>query len=130
MTLRPSLMVLFLCSIPGCHQPAPEAVGRRMEVQIDIGRYGNDVAFWWGTPPNDILAVIARDVRSAEERASGRPASHPMNLPASGTVTLRGTIEPVPYGEARYSWGLTRADERRLAKKGVYLRLSEVQSRP
>ena len=128
MTLRASLSALLVCMLCGCHHPQSEMLGREIDVQIDIGRYGNDVAFWWGTPPNDILAVIARDVRSPEERVSGRPATHPMDLPASGMVTLRGTIETVPHGEAMYSWGLTRDDGRRLATKGVYLRLSRVGS--
>lgn len=97
-----------------------------MDVQIDLGRHGSDVAFWWGRAPNDVLAVIARDLRTADERATGRPAHRPMNLPATGIVTLRGTIETAPDAEATYSWRLTRQDSRRLAAKGVYLRLHQL----
>ena len=110
----------------GAERPPGDQIGRQMEVRIDVGRYGNDVAFWWGTAPDDVLAVIARDVRTADERASGRSAQRALDLPPTGVVTLRGTIEPVPYAESMYSWGLTTADARRLAAKGVYLRLHEV----
>jgi hypothetical protein len=105
---------------------ARQSIGRQMDVQVDVGRYVNDVAFWSGTPPNDVLAVIDRDLRTADERASGRPARRSMDLPTTGVVTLRGTIEAVPYAEATYGWGLTRVDSARLAEKGVYLRLHEV----
>jgi hypothetical protein len=126
MTLRRPPIALMLCTLLGCHQPPRELIGRQMDIQIDIGRYGNDVAFWWGSAPNDVLAVIARDHRSADERASGRPAERAIELPITGVVTLRGTIEPVPYAEATYGWGLTRTDARRLATKGVYLRLHQI----
>jgi hypothetical protein len=126
MALRNMLIALMLSPLAGCYQPQPQPIGQTMDVQIDVGRHGNDVAFWWGTPPNDILAVIGRDLRSDVERAAGVPAAHAIDAPPTGLVTLRGTVERVPHAEATYSWGLTRADEGRLAAKGVYLRLHQI----
>jgi hypothetical protein len=110
----------------GAERPARDLIGRQMDVQVDVGRHGNDIAFWSGTAPDDLLAVIDRDLRTEGERAAGRPAERAMALPLAGTVMLRGTVEPVPHAEAMYGWGLTRADTRRLAEKGVYLRLHQI----
>ena len=120
-----TITALIICIFCACHQPR-RPVGRQMEIQVDVGRYGNDVAFWWGSEPDDVLAVIARDGRSADERASGLPPARAIDLPSTGTVTLRGTIERVPHAEAAWGWRLTRADARRLAAKGVYLHLNEI----
>jgi hypothetical protein len=103
-----------------------ELIGREMEIRIDPGRHGNDVAFWWGTAPNDVLAVIGRDSRTSDQRAAGQPAEGAMGIPTTGVVTLRGRIEPVPGAEATHSWGLTQVDARRLAEHGVYLRLHSI----
>lgn len=111
-------------------RPLRELVGQRVEVDVDLGRHGNDVAFWSGSGPDDVLAVIERDLRSADERAAGRPAERAMDLPRSGVVRLGGTIEAAPSAEGIFGWGLTEVDVRRLAEQGVYLRLHEVVRRP
>jgi hypothetical protein len=104
--------------------------GQRMTVTTDIGRAVNDVAFWSGTPPDDILVVVGRDVREEVARGFGRAADQRFELPHNGRVTLEGTIEPMPYAEGTYSWGLTRPDFQRLSAKGVYLRLHAITNTP
>jgi hypothetical protein len=88
----------------------------------------NDVAFWTGTPPDRILAVMNRGTRSALERQLGRPAGADFTLPPRGRVTVRGVVEPLPYPEAMYSWGLTRRDVAVLQERGAYLLVNEIVS--
>ena len=117
-----------LGSIGGA-QDLTEHIGKRVQLVIDSGQAMNDVAFWTGRPPDDVLVVINRDTRSMIERQTGRASNERgLGSPPRGTITVAGVIEPVPYPEATYSWGLTRRDVDLLAERGVYIKLTHVVS--
>ena len=113
----------------GGAQDLTEHIGQQVELVIDSGQAMNDVAFWTGWPPDDFLVVISRDTRTAVERQTGRSAAtRGLGSPPPGVITVAGVIEPVPYPEATYSWGLTRRDVDLLAERGVFIRLTHVVS--
>jgi hypothetical protein len=103
-----------------------ELVGQRVELAVDIGKAVNDVAFWSGSPPDQLLVVINRGGRSARDQSLGRAAGDPLSAPVQGTALVRGVIEPLPYAEAMFSWGLTRRDVAVAQERGVYLRVDEI----
>lgn len=103
-------------------------VGHEVRITVDVGRRTNDVAFWIGTPPDDLLVVISRDDRTGADRQLGDPSSTDIGSPPPGAVTIVGTIEKVPYAEATYSWGLTRRDVDLLAERGVYVKATKISS--
>ncbi len=105
-----------------------ELVGQQFDLTVDIGQAVNDVAFWTGTPPNQILVVMNRGTRSGRERHLGLPSDTDVASPPRGLVTVRGVMEPLPYPEAMYSWGLTRRDVAVVQERGVYLRVDEIVS--
>lgn len=101
-------------------------IGQRVEVVVNIGPRVNDIAFWTGTPPDDLLVVIGRDTRSGSDRQRGEPSDDALSVPVLGMALLRGVIEPLPYAEAMFSWRLTRRDIAVVQERGVYLRVDEV----
>ena len=103
-------------------------IGDHMEISIDAAHRVNDVAFWGGARADGILVVVGRDTRSGVEKQLGLPSESGLTPPPRGIVTVRGTVEPLPYAEAMYSWGLTRRDAGLLAERGVYVRVREVVS--
>ena len=98
-----------------------ELVGRRVRLTVDIGLAINDVAFWVGTAPSDLLVVIGQDARTPADTSGLLPAAHTINPPPRGVVTIEGVIREVPYAEATYSWRLTERDIDLLAERGVYV---------
>ena len=117
--------VAALGSLGGREDLSP-LIGRRVEVVADIGSRVNDVAFWTGSPPDDLLVVIGRDTRSGAERQRGEPSGDALSVPVRGVAVLRGLIEPLPHAEAMFSWRLTRRDIAVAHERGVYLRVDEV----
>ena len=78
--------------------------------------------FWAGTPPADLLVVMARDAGTPENTSfdTARSGAGP-NPPPRGVVTIEGLTREVPNAEAMYSWRLTERDIDRLAERGVYV---------
>jgi hypothetical protein len=106
----------------GGPQDLEELVGRRVRLTVDVGQAINDVAFWVGSPPSDLLVVMAQDERRAGDTAAVWIADrNTINPPPRGVVTIEGVIRKVPYAEATYSWGLTERDVDLLAERGVYV---------
>lgn len=103
-------------------------VGDRVELVADIGQAVNDVAFWSGPAADEILVVIDRGTRSGIQRQLGVPSARDFTPPPRGRVTVGGVIEPLPYPEAMYSWGLTRRDVALAQARRVYLRIDRVVS--
>ena len=101
-------------------------VGRRVAVRVEVAQAINDVAFWTGAAPHQLLVVVHRGTRSGAERQRGAPSTAAMPLPSTGVVTLGGVVTDVPYAEAMYSWGLTTRDMAPLAERGVYVRADEI----
>lgn len=112
----------------GGREDLSEHIGKDVRLVVDIGQAINDVAFWTGDPPDDLLVVIDRGTRDGIERQIGATSGSAFGSPPPGVVTIGGTIEPVPYPEATFSWGLTRRDVNVLAERGVYVRATEVLS--
>ena len=112
----------------GGREDLSEYIGRQVRLVVDSGALTNDVAFWIGSPPDDLLVVISRGDRTAADRQLGNPSTSDIGSPPPGAVTIGGTIQPVPYAEATYSWGLTRRDVDLLAERGVYVEATDVIS--
>ena len=112
----------------GGREDVSELIGRQFDLVVDIGQAVNDVAVWAGTPPDEILVVMNRGTRSGLERQLGLPSDTDFTPPPRGLVTVRGVIEPLPYAEAMYSWGLTRRDVAVVQERGVYLRVNQIVS--
>ena len=112
----------------GGKEDLSEYIGRKVRLVVDSGAVSNDVAFWIGNPPDDLLVVISRGNRTPTDRQLGNPSTSAIGSPPPGAVTIAGTIQPVPYAEATFSWGLTRRDVDLLAERGVYLEATEVIS--
>lgn len=106
-----------------------ELVGERVELTVDIGQAVNDVAFWVGPGQDELLAVMNRGRRTGPQRQSGNgPSDRNFTVPPRGLVTVRGTIQHLPYAEAMHSWGLTRRDVALVQERGVYLLVDELVS--
>lgn len=101
-----------------------DLIGR--PVAFDVRWHRNDVAFWMGAPPYDLLVVPSRDTRSGLEQQIGQPSDSPVQA-RSAVVRMHGTIRSVPYAEATYSWCLTRRDIQRLVERRVYLHVHEAE---
>lgn len=103
-------------------------VGRPVNLRTVMVDPANDVAFWVGTGDDRVLVVPDRDTRSGVERQMGLP-SHPRAGWVGGEqlLTITGVIEPIPYGEATYSWNLTRPDVADLIKRMIYVRAFEIR---
>jgi hypothetical protein len=99
-----------------------------VRLRVDIGQALNDVAFWSGAAGHELLVVLDRDTRNGMERQAGVPSESGVASATSGVITIAGRLEPIPYAEAMYSWGLTRQDVQRLAKRGVYVRAYQTVS--
>ena len=102
-------------------------VGRRVDLRAPISRHINDVAFWVGTGDNRLLVVLARDDRDGEDRQRGEPSNTALgSLRGGQQATISGSIQRVPYAEAMYSWGLTKADRTELMERRIYLKADGV----
>ncbi|HEX5107447.1 MAG TPA: hypothetical protein VFV95_03335 [Vicinamibacterales bacterium] len=106
-------------------QPRP---GARARVTARASQLPNAATFWAGMSPRDMLVVINRDLRTQEDRDGSRPAERALPVNAEGIVRLDGVVERVPSAEGMFSWGLTDSDRRRLASRGVYLRVEQISS--
>ena len=104
-------------------EPRP---GQRASVTVRASQLANAATFWAGMSPRDLLVVIGRDQRTQEDRDSSRPADRALPINLDGVVQLKGVIEAVPSAEGMFSWGLTERDRRRVADRGVYLRVDQV----
>jgi len=100
--------------------------GQRARVTVRASQLANAATFWAGMSPRDILVVIERDRRTQEDRDSSRPADRAFPVNVDGVVQMEGAVEPVPSAEGMFSWGLTERDRRRVAERGVYLRVDHV----
>lgn len=99
-----------------------ELVGVRARLVVDTDLITNNVSFWTGNPPDDILVVIRRDRR-------GLPSENPFGqVVGTEFATIEGMVEPLPYPEAMFSWGLTRRDVDLLEERGVYFAAYELVS--
>ena len=104
-------------------------VGRRVDLHVDVQDRANDRAFWVGSRDNRLLVVMSRDIREGAERQRGEPSTHHI-VPVHGgqRAAISGVIRPMPKAEARYSWNLTKDDERELADRKVYIAADTVSS--
>ena len=104
-------------------------VGRRVDLHVEVQARANDHAFWVGSHDNRLLVVLGRDRRGGGERQGGRSANHGI-APVHGgqRATISGMIRDVPKAERRYSWNLTRDDERELADRKIYIDADTVHS--
>ena len=100
--------------------------GQRARVTVKASQLANAATFWAGMSPRDILVVIERDLRTQEDRDGSRPADRALPVNVDGIVQMQGVVEPVPSAEGMFSWGLTEQDRRRVAGRGVYLRVDRV----
>jgi hypothetical protein len=107
-----------------------DLIGRRVQLVIDLRTRFHDIAFWTGSPPDDLLVVLARDARTGIERQLGLPSETRFAAVSGGEyVTVSGIVMPVPEPEAMFSWRLTRRDAALLEERGVYVHLDRVVSR-
>jgi hypothetical protein len=104
-------------------------VGRRVDLHVDVQDRANDRAFWVGSRDNRVLVVLGRDNRTGAQRQKGAPASHGIAPVHTGQrATISGVIRAVPKAEHRYSWDLTREDERDLSERKIYIHADTVRS--
>ena len=104
-------------------------VGRRVDRHVDVQNRANDHAFWVGSPDNRLLVVIGRDRRDGSQRQHGKPSNHGIAPVRGGQrAAISGVIRPAPKAEQRYSWNLTRDDERELADRKIYIDADSVSS--
>lgn len=104
-------------------------VGRRVDLHVDVQDRANDYAFWVGSPDNRLLVVIGRDSRDGSQRQRGAPSNHRIAPVRGGQrAAISGVIRPAPKAEQRYSWNLTRDDERELADRKIYIDADTVSS--
>lgn len=104
-------------------------VGRRVDLHVDVQNRANDYAFWIGSADNRLLVVIGRDKRGGPQRQRGQAAHHRIAPVRGGQrAAISGVIRPAPSAEQRYSWNLTRADERELSDRKVYIDAEAVSS--
>jgi hypothetical protein len=100
------------------------STSRQVQVTVPLSQAINDVAVWTAPPPDGRLLVIGRDTRSAAQRQAGAPSTSSL-APGTfeeGEVTIDGVVMPLPHAEARFSWGLSQEDMRRLEEQGEYVR--------
>jgi hypothetical protein len=105
-----------------------ELVGRAVELHVPIQQHINDVAFWVGFPDNRLLVVISRDTRDGRTRQLGEISPNAIVVPQEpGQVAvISGHIQPIPYAEAMFSWGLTNPDRAQLRERPIYLKADRV----
>ena len=104
-------------------------VGRRVDLHVDVHSRANDYAFWVGPPDNRLLVVIGRDTRGGPQRQRGEPSRHRIAPVRGGQrAAISGVIRRAPKAEQRYSWNLTREDERELSDRKVYIDAEAVGS--
>jgi hypothetical protein len=104
-------------------------VGRRVDLHVDVQDRANDHAFWVGSRDNRLLVVIGRDRRGGSQKQRGEPPNHRIAPVRGGQrAAVSGIIRPAPKAEQRYSWNLTRDDERELADRKIYIDADTVSS--
>ena len=105
-----------------------QLIGRSVNITVPVTSGANDQAFWVGQGDNQLLVELRRDARTDEQRYFGVPPTmHVADLHAGEQITIVGTIRPVPYREAMYSWGLTETDRRQLEDRPVYIEATSAQ---
>ena len=92
---------------------ATELVGRRVDLHVDVQERANDRALWVGSRDNRVLVVIGRDSR---------------DLSDGQRAMISGVIRQVPAAEERFSWDLTKDDQRELTDRKIYIRADTVVS--
>jgi hypothetical protein len=104
-------------------------VGRRVDLHVDVQGRANDHAFWVGSRDNRLLVVLRRDRRDGTQRQQGRPSNHGISPVHRGQrAAISGVIRATPAAEQRYSWSLTRNDEKELADRKIYIDADTVRS--
>jgi hypothetical protein len=104
-------------------------VGRRVDLHVDVQHRANDHAFWVGPSDNRLLVILGRDTRDGSQRQRGAPSNHGIAPVRGGQrAAISGVIRPAPKAEDRYSWNLTRDDERELSDRKIYIDADTVSS--
>ena len=106
-----------------------ELIGGRVDFHLNVADSINYTSFWVGNKDNRMLVVLGRDNRSNAQRGPHRGAPSPDDIKPAAPgqmVHITGTIEGVPNGEARYSWGLTDSQRLALKDQKVYIRAEHV----
>lgn len=87
----------------------------------------HDIAFRIGCGGLSWIAVLDQGRRTGLEQQIGDVSAVELT-PAwnTGTITLLGVVEPLPYPELTYSWNLTEAQREILAERGAFIRLREI----
>jgi hypothetical protein len=107
-------------------QDAEALIGQQIELRVPAERLDHPVLIWIGQE-QPVLVVLNRDTRTVEEREFGVPPSHGIRRVDTGEVVISGTVQPAPTDyHITWSWHLTRAQERELADRRVYIRAESV----
>jgi hypothetical protein len=103
-----------------------QLIGRRVDFHAKVTEVNNFV-MWTGMGDNRVLVALGRDDRSEAQRMHGAPSPNNIKpVHAGQTVRITGTIEPIPYAEARNYWGLTSQQRNALDDLKVYIRADSV----
>jgi len=103
-----------------------QLIGRRVDFHAKVTEVNNYV-MWTGTGDNRVLVVLGRDDRSEAQRMHGAPSPNNIKAVHAGqTARITGTIEPIPYAQARNYWGLTEQQRNALDDLKVYIRADAV----
>jgi hypothetical protein len=108
---------------------ASSLVGRHVDLQVPVLGENNLVAFWVGSPDDEILVVLHRDRRDDQQRMTSQPPAHSIEPVHQGQqATISGTLQTVPDIEGRFSWELTRSQLDEVEGRGVYLLADNVRT--
>ena len=103
-----------------------ELIGHRVDFHAKVTEVNNYV-MWTGMGDRRVLVVLGRDERTQAQRMHGAPSPNDIKpVHAGETARITGTIEPIPYAEARNYWGLTEQQRNALDDLKVYVRADAV----
>ena len=104
-----------------------ELIGHRVDFDVKVADINNAGSFWIGNGDNLALVVLGRDNRTPAQRDRGAPSANNIQpVKAGQMVHVTGTIEKIPYAEARYSWGLADSQHQNIERLKVYIRADSV----
>jgi hypothetical protein len=96
-------------------------------LDLPAGAPAAETAFWVGPTDNQVLVVLARDVRSQTQRQLGQVATSGVApIPAGQKVRVAGTVQAIPPAESRISWGLEDSVRKALRGQQIYIRADSV----
>jgi hypothetical protein len=103
-----------------------QLIGRRVDFEATVTEVNNYV-MWTGTGDSRVLVVLGRDNRNQAQRMHGGASPNDIKpVHAGQAARITGTIEPIPYAEARNYWGLTEPQRKALDDLKVYIRADAV----